>query len=330
MAFFKKVVIFATFFALSGCFDHPRLYKKTRLLMGTFVEVTAASPEVINFAFSFMEKLSKRLNGYYPDSDIYRLNKNAGCKAVKVSPQTIEILILSRKMYELTEGVFDVSAGRIIKFWKQMMRKEKLKKLPPLSEIKKIASYKGIKEIRIDAQNLEVFIKNENIRLDLGGIAKGYIVDKTIEALKKKGVKSILINAGGDIYALGNNPQKEKPWKVGIRNPQNPRQIVNVVALSDAAIATSGDSEQFFTCCGKIYSHIIDLKSGLPVEKRKFVSVSVIAPNLTTADGLATTLFILGRDKIPVFLAQRRSNFRVFVVEGEKDNVHIYQFGEGF
>ena len=298
--------------------------------MGTFVEIKASSPQVIDFAFSYMEKLSHRLDNYYPGSDIYRLNKNAGRKPVKVAPETIEILKLSRRMYELTQGSFDPSAGRLIMFWKKKMHKEKLKSLPDQAEIKKLLSFRGLDKVVINEKKSEVFIKDKNIALDLGGIAKGYIVDKTILALKKQGVKSVLINAGGDIYCLGNNPATHKAWEVGIRDVKDFRKVILSFPLANAAIATSGNYEQFFSCCGKVYSHIIDLQSGFPVERKSFFSVSVIAPNLTTADGLATTFVIWGRKKIPVFLASHHSNFRVYTVEKKGKETHIYQYGTGF
>lgn len=132
------------------------------------------------------------------------------------------------------------------------------------------------------------------MKLDLGGIAKGYAVDKAIEVLKEKGVKNVLVNAGGDMYCLGEGPQGK--WKVGIQHPRKTREIVEVIEISNRGVATSGDYRRYYTILGKRFGHIINPSTGLPVEDIP-TSVTIIASDAITADALATGVFVLGPAK---------------------------------
>jgi thiamine biosynthesis lipoprotein len=172
--------------------------------------------------------------------------------------------------------------------------------------------------LEVDSQNGTVLIKKKGLLVDLSGIAKGFMIDKAVARLKEEGIESALINAGGDIYCLGLDCGQ--PWEIGIKNPDTLSEILGVRFLIDEAIATSGGYEQFFTFQGRNYSHLIDPRQGYPAEN-DLLSVSVIAKNCTTADGLATAFSILGLEGVKKFFSQTPSTMRVFLVRsagGEK------------
>ncbi|MFQ5835694.1 MAG: FAD:protein FMN transferase, partial [bacterium] len=137
--------------------------------------------------------------------------------------------------------------------------------------------------------------QKKGMQIDLGGIAKGYAVDRAIESLRKNGIRRALVNAGGDLYALGSGPGKEK-WQVGIQDPREEDKLLGIIKVKDVGVATSGDYRRYFTIEGRRFSHIVNPKTGQTVQDVP-MSVTVIAPDATTADALATGVFVLGPQK---------------------------------
>jgi len=133
------------------------------------------------------------------------------------------------------------------------------------------------------------------MQIDLGGIAKGYAVDKAVEALKKNGIKRALVNAGGDLYALGTNRQGEE-WQIGIQDPREKDKIVDIIRVEDKGVATSGDYIRYFTLEGRRFSHIVDPRTGLTVQDVP-MSVTIVGPEATSTDALATGVFVLGPEE---------------------------------
>ncbi|HIE43941.1 MAG TPA: FAD:protein FMN transferase, partial [Candidatus Omnitrophica bacterium] len=170
----------------------------------------------------------------------------------------------------------------------------KLRQIPKKEEIEKARTRVGWEKIILTSQG-EVGFAVDHVSINLGGIAKGYIVDKAIMYLKEKGIRSALINAGGDMYCLGKK-RKGEPWQIGIRHPRKKDAIIGVVKLYDKAIATSGDYEKFFTLHGKRFSHIINPSTGYPVDNN-VIQATVIAPICADADALATALMVMGTEK---------------------------------
>lgn len=275
-------LIFIFAFVSIGCVQP--LYKKKFIISGTYLEVSSPDKRAAKIVYKEFKRLDNIFNIYNRRSELYRLNRTHN-KLFKASTELIELLQLSENIYNLSEGAFDITYGSLYKFWKELIKDAKPKKFPSSKAIAKIKEVGGMDQIEINPKKATVIIKKKGLTIDLNGIAKGYMVDKAISRLKEKGIKSALINAGGDIYCLGMNAGS--PWEVGIQDSDAVSEILGVRLLIDEAIATSGGYEQFFTFEDKEYSHLVDPRNGYPVDN-DLISVSVISKNCTTADSLAT------------------------------------------
>ncbi|MCB7130451.1 MAG: FAD:protein FMN transferase, partial [Candidatus Brocadiales bacterium] len=169
--------------------------------------------------------------------------------------------------------------------------------VPDAGEIESIlpaVSYENI-EIQEQGESGSIFFKHPDTRIDLGGIGKGFAVDRAVDMLKGRGITSALVNLGGNIYALGHPPGADT-WKIGVQHPRDKDVLLGYIELVDMGIATSGDYERFFTVDGQRYSHIIDPRTGMPASG-EVISVTVVARSATEADALSTGVFILGRER---------------------------------
>ena len=173
------------------------------------------------------------------------------------------------------------------------------------------------RKVIIDEEKKTVFLEKQGMGLDLGGIAKGYAVDKMADILKQEGITSFLINAGGNVYAYGVKP-KGNPWRVAITDARNPEDFIGVLPAENLSIVSSGDYQRYFEENGKAYHHIMDPSTGYPVEGRH--GTTVLFPSSTYADGLSTALFVLGPERCDDLLLEFPGIGVVFV---EKDNVIV-------
>ncbi|MDP8260267.1 MAG: FAD:protein FMN transferase [Candidatus Gygaella obscura] len=288
MIILKRFYFFSFFclFLVMGC-ESQKYIIKTAFLMGTIVEVTCEDSFVIDEVFSEMKRLDDLLSKFNPQSEIFRLNQK---KRLVVSEETFEVIEKAIEFNSLTDGAFDITIGELIDLWKQAIDK---KALPDEKSIRIALVKSGTDKIRLNKDKREVILLN-GVTIDLGGIAKGFIVDKAIKLVKTRGVDSCMINAGGDIYCLGKRNKRD--WRVGVLDPRNDAHILKRINLEDNTVATSGDYQQFFEIEGKRYSHIIDPRSGYPVDNH-VISVTVLADDATTADALSTAVFVLGKEK---------------------------------
>jgi thiamine biosynthesis lipoprotein len=321
---FKKVfsrwtLVFGLLF-LSSC-TQP-LYRDKFVISGTYLEIVSPYREAGRIVYDEFKRWDKVFNSYRSDSELSQLN-NSYNKAVKVSPELIEVIKLSQKVYKLSGGAFDISCGAVYEFWKDLMKKERVDKFPSKEEIEDLRKSCGMENIEINLEDKTVKIKKEGLKIDLGGIAKGYIVDEAVSRLKEKGIDSALINAGGDIYCLGKN--KGRGWRVGIQDPQEAEGIIETEELVNEAIATSGNYEQFFEYNSQRFSHLIDPRSGYPV-RNGILSVSVISKDCATADSFATAFFIMGLERIKEFIASKPFYMKIFVVAVDGNGKHRYIF----
>lgn len=320
--FLKVFSLWSLVFSLFLCGCTKTLYKEKFVVIGTYLEVISPDKNAGNIAYQEFKRLEGILNFYDSNSELSRLNKTYGTP-FKASRELIEILELSRQMNELTKGAFDISYGALYDYWKKRIKEKNITQLPAKEEIEIIKQLCGMDNIAIDKEAQTVLIKKPGLKIDLGAIAKGYIVDKAVAKLKEAGITSALINAGGQIHCLGLN--NGIPWRIGIKNPENLKGVIDQEILIDESIATSGGYEQFFKIGNKTYSHLIDPRTGYPVENN-LTSVSVISKNGTTCDGLSTGFFVLGLDGIRQFLAMNKSTMRIFVVTKDDNGVRTQIF----
>ncbi len=267
----------------------PKSLKQTEMIMGTLAEITVipANGKAIREAFEALKKVDALMSTYKEDSEISILNREG---KAQVSEETLEVVEAAIEFSRLTHGAFDITVGPLIDLWKKAKKDEKV---PTEKEIEEAVSLVGYQRIILEGNQIR--LEKKGMRIDLGGIAKGYAVDKAIEALKRNNIKRALVNAGGDLYALGKAPQ-EGGWAIGIQDPRDKDKIINIMKVEDMAVATSGDYRRYFTLEGKRFSHIVNPKTGLTVQEVP-MSVTIVGPDATTTDALSTGVFVLGPEE---------------------------------
>ncbi len=286
----------------------PQLYQEKRVLMGTFVEVTSPEKAAAKIVFAEIQRIDNLLSKYNQNSEIARLNKQG---RLTVSGDTAYLLRRAKEFWLKSGGALDITVGPLLELWGFT---DKNYHVPAKEEIKKALKLVGMEKI--------VFVEGDNVvefalagmQIDLGAIAKGYALDCAVKKLKETNIKSCLINAGGNIYCLGN--KFGKPWEIAIQDPREKDDFLDYLQLENQAVATSGDYEQYFTEGNTRYAHIFNPRTGFPV-KSGIISVTVIAPDALTADALSTSIFVLGKQK-GLELARRFEGVKVKIVE-EKD-----------
>ncbi len=262
---------------------------RTALIMGTLVEIKAVGSgekdieEAISDAFSAMRSEEGRFSTQIETSQISAINRATA--AIEVEPEVLFVLQLGQRITRLSEGAFHMGLGGLIRLWDF---EAVTPRVPELSEIKQVLPISSEDAVSITGTRVER--RDTNLQLDLGGIAKGYAVDRALAVLRAAGLESASVNAGGDIGLLGGHG--ERPWKIGIQHPRKAGELLATLALRDRAIVTSGDYERFFMLEGVRYHHIFDPQTGLPA--RACQSVSVVAATVAEADALATAAFVLG------------------------------------
>ena len=271
---------------LIGC-SQP-LYKDAEFIMGTYVEVVSRDPRAKDIVFSEFKRLEGIFNLFDENSVLSRLNATGSLTA---SQELFEILKKSKEFYKKTNGAFDVTIAPLSLLWKKAIKN---KELPKDEDIKNALSLVGYDDVYLDEKTSNVKLLKLGSKIDLGGIAKGFAIDRAVRLLRQAKITSCIVNAGGDLYCLGEN--YKQLWRVGIRDPRMSKQIVGKLELENMAAATSGDYEQFFIFQNKRYSHIINPKTGYPADSG-IIFATVIAPDALTADALATALIVLGKDK---------------------------------
>jgi len=289
------VFCFSVFF---GCErpGRPVEVKEARLLMGTVCEITAlghdraALTEAVSAAFSEMSRVESLMSSYRDDSDVSRINRSAGGEPVRVAPEVFELLSRSKDICLMSDGAFDVTAASFTGLWEFEADNPRV---PSREEIEQRLGLTGCGMLLLDPEGPRAGLAREGARISLGGIAKGYAVDRAVGALRDRGVKSALVNAGGDIRALGD--KAVGPWKVGVRHPRKKSGLIGRIEVRDAAVATSGDYEKFFQAGGVRYCHILDPRTGMPAQG--VMSATVTAEEAWLADALATAVFVLGPEE---------------------------------
>jgi len=272
-----------------GC-GNQTLHRNTQLMMGTFIEVVSPDKRADIIVFGEIKRVEKLLSKYDPESEISRLNSG---KELKLSPETYFILKKSFEFWQLTGGAFDVTVGPLVDIWGFTDKKPRI---PETAQIKSALSRVGMDKIVFNDSDNMVKFSVPGMEIDLGGIAKGYALDCAVKKLKENGVKICLINAGGQVAAIGK--KYGRPWRIGIKHPRSgvSKGPAGLVLLSDGSISTSGDYEQYFIQAKHRYSHIIDPKTGMPSQSR-ITAVTVKAPDGLTADALSTAVYVLGEEK---------------------------------
>ncbi len=244
--------------------------------------------QAIDAVMAEMQHIDDTMSVYKPSSEVSKVNDLAAKQAVRISPELFKLLTTALEYSRITEGAFDITYASVGYLYDFRERKR-----PSEQQIQSALPAVNYRHVVLDAVHSTVRFSQPGVRIDLGGIAKGYSVDCGIDILRNRGFSHALVNAGGDSRVLGD--RFGKPWVIGIRHPDRPGEVITRVPLTDAAFSTSGDYERYFDEGGVRYHHIIDPRTGHSASKVR--SATVIAPTATRTDGLSKTAFVLGPDE---------------------------------
>jgi thiamine biosynthesis lipoprotein len=314
----KKVTLFllSITFVSFGQMTHKRKLS----MLGSPLEITVVAKDTIqgnqyiDLAITEVKRIEYLISDWIPSTQISQVNKNAGSKPVKVDKEVFDLVGRAIKVSQITSGAFDISYASMDKIWKF---DGSMKAMPTEEAIKKSVSKIGYKNIILDSKEQTIFLKNEGMKLGLGGIGQGYIADKVKELLFSKGCNSGIVNVSGDINAWGRQPDGN-PWTVGIVNPLNKNKVFATFPLEDSAVETSGNYEKYVIFNGIRYSHIIDPRTGYPAQG--VVSVSVFAKQTEIADALATGIFVMGVE-VGIDLVNQLKGVECIMVD-DKGKIH--------
>ncbi len=269
-------------------------YKQEQAIMGTRIAVEFWDEDKVHAeqcaeqVFNEMRRIDALMSPYKPNSELSRINQQAAGQAVRISEELFNLLEKALQMSQLSNGAFDItfsSVGHLYNY------REGIK--PSEADIQQSLAAINFRHVLLNKTNRSVHFARSGVRIDLGGIAKGYAVDNGIAILAKCGIRGGLVSAGGDSRILGD--RGNRPWMMGVRHPRKKDAVAVMLPLSNTAISTSGDYERFFIEDGKRYHHIISPSTGKSVSTTW--SATVIGPDTTTTDALSTTLFVLGPEK---------------------------------
>lgn len=271
-------------------------------------------------AFARVKELNKVLSDYDPESELNKLCRLSGPgKPIKVSPPLLEVLKKSQALSQETKGAFDVTISPVVRLWRRA-RRQKL--MPKNQRLQAARNKVGYESMKISLKNQTVELLKENMRLDLGGIAKGYAADVALAVLKKNGVSRAMIDASGDIV-LGDSPPNTCGWKIGISSSDDQKgKIDRYLLLHNMAVATSGDALQHVVIDGKRYSHIVDPRTGLGLTDQS--RVTVIASDGSTADSLASAISVLGPEK-GIKLINNKPGTACLILRHENGQLNSYE-----
>lgn len=296
-----KVILSLAMALLAGCVaaqpvSQPVVSKRAQMHMGTLVTLTVVAPDTsvsdraMRAGFDEIKRLEQLLSTWRPDSELSLVNAEAGHRPVQVSQETLALVIRSLEMAQLTGGGFNIALGPAVDAWSVTERQY----IPDDQELQQLKPLVDWTSIQINRAKQTIFLPRAGMRIDIGGIGKGYAADRVVEEMKRVGAMGGVVALSGDIKAFGVIPE-QNGFPVGIRHPRHDGELIAIIELRDEAISTAGDYERFFERDGARYHHILDSQTLQPA--RTCQSVTIIAKEGTVADGLDTGIFVLGPEE---------------------------------
>ena len=312
--------IFTGILILAGgsrwCADQNQKCQKQLFAMDTYMEFTAYgknSEKAVTAAMEEVQRLDGLLSAQNENSKVYALNNR---DVFKVSDDVSELIKRGKEIFQETDGLFDDTIYPVMQLWGFSTGEYHV---PTKKEVQNVLTL--VDGEKVEADNAGCVTLGENQQIDLGGIAKGYTGQKLTELFKSYDISSALVSLGGNIQAIGTKPDGSS-WKVGIRDPKGGQQdYIGVLSVKDEAVVTSGGYERYFEENGKTYIHIIDPRTGFPVEG-DLLSVTIVSEDGTLADGMSTALYIMGYEKACQFWQQHQNEFAVILIT-QDGRIHV-------
>jgi len=288
-------------------------YQREAAIMGTRVAVElwsedpALAERAMQAVMDEMRRTDELMSHYKPQSQLSVVNAHAAERPVEVDPTIIEVVARALEFSRLSGGAFDITYASVGYLYDYRAHQK-----PSDAQIELALAGVDYRRVQLDRAAGTIRFTAPGVRIDLGGIAKGYAVDRSIETLRKLGIRHAIVNAGGDTRLLGD--RRGAPWIVGVRDPRNDGALVTRLPLADEAVSTSGDYERYFEADGERYHHI--LVPGTGKSAREVRSVTILGPDATTTDGLSTSVFVLGVRR-GLELVERLPGIEAVIVDAE-------------
>ncbi len=300
---------------LSACTSTPQVHKATIFALDTVLEITAYGPQAplaLEQAQAEIKTLEKLLDTHNPASEIAQLNSQAGIAPVNLSPATFEVLQQAQFYAQQTAGAFDPTIKPLADLW---ALGKTTTTVPIASEIQQALKLVNFRRLQLNPETKTAFLLDKQMGVDLGGVAKNYILLKVRSLLLEHQITSALINGGGDIYTIGQNPNG-KPWIIGVQHPRKNEGIIATVNLNTwDQVATSGDYQRFFIVNEQRYHHIFDLKTGYPTTSLSSATIFSRFPEKSFPSSLC---LILGKDASLEFIKNYYPNVQVLFVDQQQ------------
>ena len=293
--------------------------------MDTYMTLTAYgknAKKALDEAVDEINNIEQLVSTGIDSSEVSQINKNG---KGSVSETTGYLIKRSKEIYDSTNGVFDITIYPIMQAWGFPTENYRV---PGKKELKKLRGLMGADHVLYDEKKQEVTLNKEGMKIDLGGIAKGYTSSKVMDIFKENGISSAVISLGGNVQTLNGKPDGSD-WRVAVENPADTGSYIGVLSIKDKAVITSGGYERYFKQDGKTYHHIIDPATGYPADNG-LISVTIVSDDGTLADGLSTSLFIMGEEKAAQFWKENSEKFetimetadgKLYVTEGIGDSL---------
>jgi FAD:protein FMN transferase len=275
--------------------EAAHLVERSRVTMGSELRLSAWTADddtalaAFEHVFDDFDYVDRVLSVWHADSEVSRINAGAGKEAVRIKPEVMEVLQAAQQVSEWTGGKFDVTFGALSGLWK--FDHDQDNRIPRPEEIAARLPLVDFRSLQLDPAAGTAFLRRSGMRVHLGGIGKGYAVDRAAAMLRSHGIRNFLIQAGGDLLAGGR--RGDRAWRAAIRDPRGPADVIfAAVDLGDETFSTSGDYERFFISNGQRYHHILDPDAGQPARGAR--SVTIVAKRAMLADALSTGVFVMG------------------------------------
>lgn len=328
------LLVLSILLALTGCkaktSSNNEKTEKTEFVLGTVCTITLygdVSDEAFTKSFERLKEIEARMTINKEGSEVDAVNDASGQKYVKVSDDTFYVISEGKKYSDLSGGLFDISVGPIVKLWNIGTDAARV---PAQAEIDEKLKLVGYNNIKLNNEEKSVMLNNKGMLIDLGGIAKGYAADEVKRILLSFNVKNAIINLGGNIMTLGENPEA-RPWNIGIQNPDASRgDSVGYISVTDKTIVTSGIYERYFEVNNVHYHHMLNPYDGYPF-KNNLASVTIVTDKSIIADAFSTSVFAMGIEKGIEYVTKQKdmeaifitTNNEVYITSGLKDIIKI-------
>ncbi|WP_294389535.1 FAD:protein FMN transferase [uncultured Clostridium sp.] len=311
-----------SFFEKEDFIFNTRVYQK--IVYNNKEDILFKIEDIAEKATLIMRDYEEKLSFFKENSEISKVNRNAAKGFTKVSLDTFEILKNSTYYSKLTNGIFDITIAPLVEEWEINSNNPKVLSEKKVKELKTLVDYE---DVILNENNLSVMLLRENQKIDLGGIAKGYIADKIIEFYKENNINSAIINIGGNIKVLGKKDH-DSLWSVGIYEPKkHSEKCICSIEVEDKSVVTSGAYERAFIYKDELYCHILNPKTGYPI-KSDLKSITVVSSESIDGDALSTPLFIMGKDKAYEFM--KKHNISGVMITNNDEIIITKDLLEGF